>query len=107
MIPKHGEVWLADLGLAAKTRPIIVMSRYDPNPPRSLIIYVPLTTQNRNSQYEILIPKLPFLDQISIANVQGLGSLPITRLERRLGKLPNEVIDKIKKAILFAMDIQI
>lgn len=107
MIPRQGEVWLADLGLAAKTRPIIVMSRYDLNPPRSLIIYVPLTTQNRNSQYEILIPKLPFLDQISIANVQGLGSLPITRLERRLGKLPNEVIDKIKKAILFAMDIQI
>ncbi|AFY87173.1 MAG: hypothetical protein CLLPBCKN_003918 [Chroococcidiopsis cubana SAG 39.79] len=29
---KPGEVWLADLGLAAKTRPVIIVSRYDPTP---------------------------------------------------------------------------
>ncbi len=44
MNPKPGEVWLADLGLVAKTRPVVVISRYDPNPPRTLVIYVPLTT---------------------------------------------------------------
>jgi mRNA interferase MazF len=42
-----GEVWLADLGFAAKTRPVVIVSRYDPDPPRALILYVPLTTQNR------------------------------------------------------------
>ena len=47
MNPKPGEVWLADLGLAAKTRPIVIVSRYDQNPPRALVTYVPLTTQNR------------------------------------------------------------
>ena len=31
MNPKPGEVWLVDLGLAAKTRPIIIVSRYDPH----------------------------------------------------------------------------
>lgn len=41
MSPQPGEVWLADLGLAAKTRPVVVVSRHDPNPPRSLVIYVP------------------------------------------------------------------
>ena len=46
MNPKPGEVWLANLGLAAKMRPVVIVSRFDPNPPRSLIIYVPLTTQN-------------------------------------------------------------
>ncbi|MCZ7638669.1 MAG: hypothetical protein M5U12_23000 [Verrucomicrobia bacterium] len=25
MRPRHGEVWLADLGLAAKTRPVVVL----------------------------------------------------------------------------------
>ena len=53
MSPQPGEVWLADLGLAAKTRPVIVVSRGDPDPPRSLILYVPLTTQSRPSQYEV------------------------------------------------------
>ena len=57
MNPRPGEVWLADLGLAAKTRPVVIVSRYDPNPPRALVVYVPLTTQNRGSDYEVAISK--------------------------------------------------
>ena len=95
MNPQPGEVWLADLGLAAKTRPIVIVSRYDPDPPRALIIYIPLTTQYRNSSYEIVVPKLKFLDKESVVNVQGLGSLPKVRLERKLGMLPNETMIKI------------
>jgi len=105
MHPQHGELWLADLGLAAKTRPVVVVSRDDPDPPRALILYVPLTTQHRQSPYEVVLPKLPFLDRESIANVQGLGSLPRLRFERRLGKLPDEVMDRIKRAISFALDL--
>jgi mRNA interferase MazF len=107
MNPKPGEVWLADLGLAAKTRPVVIVSRYDPNPPRALIIYVPLTTQNRGSQYEVIIPKLRFLKQDSIANVQGLASIPNIRLERKLGVLPDDVMVKIKQALLFALNLEI
>ena len=51
-----GEVWLANLGLAAKTRPAIIVSRYDDNPPRSLAVYVPLITQNRGSIYKVALP---------------------------------------------------
>jgi mRNA interferase MazF len=107
MNPQPGEVWLADLGLAAKTRPVVVVSRYDPDPPRALILYVPLTTQNRQSRYEVVLPKLPFLNRDSVANVQGLGSLPRVRLERRLGKLPDEVMGRIKRALSFALDLGI
>ena len=105
MNPKPGEVWLADLGLAAKTRPVIVISRLDPNPPRSLIIYVPLTTQNRHSLYEIEISNLHFLDKKTVANIQGMGSIPIVRLERRIGDLPDSIMKDIKKAILYALDL--
>ncbi len=105
MNPQPGEIWLADLGLAAKTRPVVVVSRYDSDPPRALITYVPLTTQYRHSRYEVVLPKLRFLDQDSIANVQGLGSIPKVRLEQRLGKLSEDVMTKIKNAILFALDL--
>ncbi len=44
MTPKPGEVWLVDLGLAAKTRPIVIVSRYDPDPLRALVLYIPVTT---------------------------------------------------------------
>jgi mRNA interferase MazF len=74
-------VWLADLGLAAKTRPVVVVSRFDPDAPRALILCVPLTTQSRMSRYEVSIPKLPFLDNESFANVQGLAATPTVRFE--------------------------
>lgn len=105
MNPKPGEVWLVDLGLVAKMRPVLVVSRYDPNPPRTLIVYVPVTTQNRKSLYEVELPKLTFLAQGSVVNVQGLGSIPRVRLERKLGELPEEVMLKIKQALLFALDL--
>jgi len=105
MSPKPGEVWLADLGLAAKTRPVVVVSRYDPDPPRALVLFVPLTTQNRRSSYEVALPRIGFLDRDSIANVQGIGSLPVVRLELRLGKLPDDVMKTIKRALMFALDL--
>lgn len=102
MSPQPGEVWLADLGLAGKTRPLVIVSRHDPDPPRALILYVPLTTQDRHSSYEVPLPRAPFLDRDSVPNVQGLGSLPRVRLERRLGRLPDEVMTGIKRALAFS-----
>src|SRR5437867_9127704 len=107
MNPQPGEIWLADLGLAAKTRPVVIVSRQDPDPPRSLVLYVPLTTQRRNSPYEVPLPRLPFLDRESVANVQGLGSLPTVRLEPKIGKLPNNVVERLKDALAFALDLQL
>ena len=45
--PQHGEVWLADLGLAGKTRPVEILSRTEVDPPRALTIDVPILTCNR------------------------------------------------------------
>jgi mRNA interferase MazF len=106
MNPKLGEVWLADLGLVAKTRPVVIVSRNDTQPPRALIIYVPLTTQYRGSEYEVILPRLKFLRQDSYANVQGLASIPTIRLERKLGVLPDDVMLEIKQALRFALDLE-
>ena len=106
MNPQPGEIWLADLGLAAKTRPVIIVSREDPDPPRSLVLYVPLTTQRRGSPYEVPLPRLPFLGRESVANVQGLGSLPTVRLERRTGRLSAAVMEQLKDALVFALDLE-
>ena len=75
MNPKAGEVWLADLGLVAKTRPVVILSRDDPDAPRVLFIYVPITRQNRGSSYEIQLSWVPWLDPESTANVQGIATL--------------------------------
>jgi mRNA interferase MazF len=105
MSPHPGDIWLADLGLAAKTRPVVIVSRQDPDPPRSLVLYVPLTTQRRNSPYEVPLPRLSFVDRESVANVQGLGSLPTVRLERKLGRLSPGIMERLKDALAFALDL--
>ena len=105
MGPRPGEVWLVDLGLAAKTRPVVIVSRHDPDAPRALTIYVPLTTQNRGSRYEVALPKLTFLRELSVANVQGIASLRVTRLERKLGEEPPDVLAQIRKALAFATEM--
>ena len=105
MIPKPGEIWLADLGLAAKTRPVVIVSRYDPNPPRELVIYIPITTQIRQSPYEVLLHKRKFLKLDSVANVQGTSALPTMRLEKKIGEISSDEMIRIKHAISYALDL--
>jgi mRNA interferase MazF len=52
------------------------------------------------------LPRFPFLDRESVANVQGLGSLPTVRRERRIGRLSAEVMGRLKGALAFALDIE-
>ena len=105
MNAKPGEVWLADLGLAAKTRPVVILSRHDPEAPRALVIYVPLTTQNRGSSYEVILGDQAFLKEQTVANVQGIGSVPTARLERKIGALSPDLFAEIKKALRFAVEL--
>jgi mRNA interferase MazF len=50
----------------------------------------------------VALPKLGFLREISVANVQGIASLALTRLERKLGEVPPEVLAQIREALAFA-----
>lgn len=52
-----------------------------------------------NNPYEGPLPRLSFLDRESVANVQGLGSLPIVRVERKIGSLSGEIMQRLKGAL--------
>ena len=102
MNPRHGEIWLVDMGMVAKTRPAVALIADNLNASRSLIIHIPITRQNRGSELEIPLGHLPFLDPESVANVQAIGSLPTARFEKRLGVVPEADLKKIKTALLKA-----
>lgn len=103
MRPRHGEVWLADLGLAAKTRPVVVLLADDLEVPRTLIIHVvPITRQSRGSALEIPLGHLRFLSPESVANVQAIGALPLVRFERRLGVHTPPDLIAVKHALVRA-----
>lgn len=81
----------------AKRFPTRFLLRYPfprrPQAPRALVIYVPVTTQNRHSRYQVELGDLKFLKEMSVANVQGIGLVP------------PEALGRIKQTIRFALEL--
>ena len=84
-LPTRGEVWLCDLGLAAKIRPVLVLSIPFNDQDYALFHVVPHTTSVRDSQFEVAV-RLPFLKD-GVFNIQGSQSVPRHWLLRHLGTL--------------------
>jgi mRNA interferase MazF len=95
-------MWLADLGLAGKTRPVVTLMADDLDVPRTLIIHVPITRQSRGSSLEIPLGHARFLNPESVANAQAIGALPRVRFERRLGAVSAVDLAAIKRALVKA-----
>lgn len=90
---------MADMGMMGKVRPVIILMDDQIETPRSLIIQIPVTSQNRGSEFEVPLGHLRFLQNESVANVQAIGVLPDARFERRLGVLPADDLLKVKLAL--------
>jgi mRNA interferase MazF len=103
--PAPGDVFLVDFGMAAKTRPCVVVSRQDPHAARATCTVAPFTTSSRESPYEIVIPKPRWLDKPGVVNLQGLVSMGLHDLGRHLGKLPASEVLKIKDGLRYALDL--
>src|ERR1051325_8168985 len=107
--PKPGEVYWVDLGLAAKHRPVMVVSREDSEAERALASCVPLTTEIRGGDYEVPIPRVRWMPgaEPGVANVQGLTAIERHRLERRAGRFESPVIRKVREAIAWMLELEL
>ncbi len=95
--PKRGEVWLVDLGMAAKVRPCLVVSVRAESSDRALTTLVPHTTSVRSSRFESAVP-VPFLKPGAF-DAQGIVTVPTVKLLRRLGTLQPAQIKQVEQAI--------
>ena len=96
---------MVDLGIRGKLRPMVVVSREDPDVSRALALCVPLTTAYRESDYEVDIGKLTFLHHRSYANVQGLQSVQHHELRGPLGRLGKDRMTMIREALARALEL--
>lgn len=96
-LPERGEVWLADLGLAAKVRPVLVVSVPFADRDYALVQVVPHTTQPRGAQFEVQLP-VRFLEAGAF-NVQGMLAVPSAKFLRRLGNLSPAQMAEVEAAI--------
>lgn len=97
--PRPGDVWYAELGLAEKSRPVLVLAYPEPNDARSLVIVAPLTSAIRGQHGEVPLGKPRWLPKASAVNVQGLASFDRHKLARRLGTLTAAQFAAVKDSL--------
>lgn len=95
--PKRGEVWLVDLGFAAKIRPCLVLSVRAADSDRALIALVPHTTSIRHTQFEAVVAK-PFM-KAGVFDPQGLVTVSPPRMIRKLGELTMAELTVVETAV--------
>ncbi len=107
-LPKPGEVYWVDLGMAAKYRPLMIVSREDPEAERALAVCVPLTTEVRGGNYEVSVPRVRWMPGSveGVANIQGITSVEHHRLVRFAGRFEPGVTERIRKKIAWMLEIE-
>ena len=95
--PNRGEIWLVDLGFAAKTRPCLVLSIPAEDEDRALATIVPHTTSARGSRFEVAL-KINFLKP-GVFDAQNLVTIPHAKLVRKLGALTSQQMADIEDAV--------
>ncbi len=98
-MPKRGEVWQVDFGIAQKVRPALVISIPYADQDRALIGVNPHFTSVRGSRFEVSVPAR-FL-AVGAFLVQGVQALPPKYSLRRLGVLTAEQLNRVEQALLF------
>jgi mRNA interferase MazF len=93
----RGEVWLVDLGMAAKIRPCLVLSVQPGPADRVLFTLVPHTTSQNGTAFEVVVPTR-FLKPGAF-DAQGLVTVPRPRLIRRLGILSPVSLAPVEAAV--------
>ena len=95
---KPREIWIVDLGMAAKVRPCLVLTRQPRDEDLDVVTVVAHTTACRGNQWEVSIAK-SYLDQEGAFDVQRVATVATVKLERKLGELTeaemNLVLDRL------------
>ena len=95
--PQRGEIWIVDLGFAAKTRPCVAISITASDDDRALVTVVPHTTSARGSRFEVDV-KMPYLLP-GVFDAQNLITIPHAKFIRRLGTLPSTQLEYVMAAV--------
>ncbi len=95
--PQRGEIWIVDLGYAAKIRPAVVLSIPIVDQDRVLVAIVPHTTSVQNTRFEVNLSR-PFLKP-GVFDAQGLRDIPCGKLVRRIGQLSPAEMPLIEAAV--------
>ena len=98
-----GEVWMVDFGMAAKVRPAVLLTGTPADDELDLVTVLPHTTSLRGNLWELNIPK-PFLREGAF-HLQQIYSVSLIKLERPLGKLTADEMNRVLDGVARRLDL--
>jgi len=93
----RGEIWLVDMGMAQKIRPVVILSVAYLDHERALITYVPRTTSLRNTRFEVAHEAKGF--DHGAFDAQSIGTMPSAKLVRRIAVLNEGILVQVENAV--------
>jgi len=83
--------------MAQKPRPCLILSIVYLDHERAVVSYVPRTTALRSTRFEV--PHQARGLEAGAFDAQGIGSIPVVKLERRLGSVDPTIIQQVEAAV--------
>ena len=96
-IPERGDVWLADLGWSAKTRPVLILSVPYSDSDYALLAVVPHTTTTRGSRFEVALEVRSL--KSGAFNVQGILAVPPIKCIKKLTTLTSDQLKTVESTV--------
>ena len=99
MIPKAGETWFVDFGMASKPRWAYVVGIAG-DARLALASVVKITTEYAGTPYEVALPRVPWLREQSYINAQSIQPVKFSELTRKaLGQFDPRVLVDVRSAL--------
>ena len=102
---KRGEIWLADLGMTAKVRPVLVISASPNDKERKIVTYIPRTTAIwSESRFDVSHRARGMKD--GAFAVQLIGSVPKVKLFRRIAFLDDKQLAEVENTLILWLGLK-
>src|SRR2546427_6812490 len=102
---KRGEIWLAELPLPDKRRPVVLVSRDAAYEVRDMLPVGPVTTRPRAVASHVAVGRDEGLDRNSAINCDRLQTVHRTVLRTKVGSLGPSAIDALDDALRYALGL--
>ncbi|MBI5245115.1 MAG: type II toxin-antitoxin system PemK/MazF family toxin [Elusimicrobia bacterium] len=100
---RRGEVWWSQQPLPIGRRPVVLLSRDEAYAVRNAVTVAQVTIALREIPVEVPLGPKEGLPQSCVVNLDTITTIPKSMLIERLSGLPAEKIEKIDRAIRFAL----
>ena len=102
---RKGEVWWANLEKPGNRRPVLLLSRDSACRVRSSVTIAPITRTRRDIPTEVRLGEEDGLKVECVVNTDNITTVPKSWLTTRITVLVPEKMDAVRRAIIFALDL--